>query len=158
MHLPDLAARARALTRREWLDLGRAHVALLGAWRDVRLRRRGLSRLPLGRKAAPGRRESTCSPLDYLQRDRARQVARAVRRAVDHGPFRFSCLVAALALRRFLEREGLEGAVVRVGVRSDGRGFAAHAWVEFQGIPLLQPRHAPDAFTPLKGVDVFPNR
>lgn len=158
MRLRERIDRARRLTRREWRDLALAHLALLAAWRDVRMRDRGLAHRRARQEGDGSPGTSGCSPRDFLQRGRAQQLALAVERAVEYGPLRVPCLVAALALRRLLEREGLDGGVVRVGVRSDGTGFVAHAWVEFRGVAFLHPPHSADAFTPLPGVDVFPDR
>jgi hypothetical protein len=60
-------------------------------------------------------------------------MAIAVRRASDYGVFVPTCLVRALALEDLARREGAEGALVRVGVRRDRKGFEAHAWLEIDG-------------------------
>ena len=68
------------------------------------------------------------------ERRRAAGLALAVRRAVAYGPMRPLCLGRAIALHRLLERRGLTGSRVRVGVRRDlAKGLAAHAWVEYGG-------------------------
>ena len=65
--------------------------------------------------------------------DVAAQLALGVRRAAAFGLFRPLCLVRSVALNRLLERHGVHGSRIRVGVRLvDGR-FAAHAWVEHDG-------------------------
>jgi len=43
------------------------------------------------------------------------------------------CLARSLAYRDLLEREGIPGSRIRVGVRKGPRGFEAHAWVEWGG-------------------------
>ena len=61
----------------------------------------------------------------------------ALKRAERYGPWRGACLVRSLALHRLLERGGVPGSVVRVGVRLGGDSnpaFEAHAWVEVQGV------------------------
>ena len=45
------------------------------------------------------------------------------------------CLARSLTLTRLLARRGLPGTVV-IGVRNEPE-FAAHAWVELEGAPLL---------------------
>lgn len=156
MNLPDLLDRARRLRGRDWLDLLRAHAALVAAARDVRLEKRGLLRRTAKREGEPERSEpGDASGVDRRTR-RARELALAVERAVEYGPLRFRCLVRALAVRRLLEREGLEGGIVRVGVRHRDGEFAAHAWVEFEGVPLRQSPHRLEIFTPLSELDVFP--
>jgi hypothetical protein len=63
----------------------------------------------------------------------ARRIALAVNRAAQFGVFRPKCLVRSRALRKLLDKAGVLGAQVRVGVHlSEGR-FLAHAWVEYGG-------------------------
>lgn len=65
--------------------------------------------------------------------DVAHQLALGVRRAAAYGVFRPLCLVRSVALNRLLDRHGIRGSRIRVGVRfADGK-FAAHAWVEHEG-------------------------
>lgn len=146
--------RARHLSLREWRDLGRAHVALLRAYWSVRRDDSGLTR----RKLSSGRDEEVREVTGEGDGDRAKELTVALERCMEYGPFRFHCLVQALALRRMLEQEGIEGAAVRVGVRRDGTEFAAHAWVELDGAPLLESPGFLEAYTPLPELDVFPER
>lgn len=171
--------RARRLSGREWRDLGRAHAALLRAYRSVRSDESGLStcrnRMPgqadgVGEVAggggsdragcdAPSGAGSKAPNSNETQIRRARELALALERSMEYGPFRFRCLVRALALRRMLEEEGIEGGAVRIGVRRDGtEEFAAHAWVELDGAPLLESPGLLEAYTPLPELDVFPER
>jgi hypothetical protein len=62
---------------------------------------------------------------------RAEALALAVGRAAEFGVFRPLCLVRAVALNKVLERHGIKGSRVRVGVRMRNGRFAAHAWVEY---------------------------
>ncbi len=43
-----------------------------------------------------------------------------------------TCLSRSLAIRKLLNSAGID-AVVRLGTRSGGNGFEAHAWVEYGG-------------------------
>jgi hypothetical protein len=64
---------------------------------------------------------------------RARETARIVSIAAQHGPYKATCLRRSLLLWWFLRREGIPGEV-RFGVRKcDGR-LEAHAWVECHGV------------------------
>ena len=47
------------------------------------------------------------------------------------------CLVRSLVVLRLLARRSLDGRLV-IGVRP-GRDFLAHAWVEYEGRPILPP-------------------
>jgi hypothetical protein len=58
-----------------------------------------------------------------------------------------TCLAKSLALAWMLGRRGV-AATVRVGVRTDG-GFAAHAWVECDGVPITERRDITDRYTPI---------
>jgi len=79
---------------------------------------------------------------------RAQLLGRAVARVLAHAPRQSRCLVQSLVLTRLLARRGIESSLV-IGV-SPGGDFAAHAWVEAAGIPLLPP--LPSLFVPLARV------
>lgn len=158
MSLPELLGRARGLSGREWLDLLRAHAALMAAYVEVRREKRGLDRRDIHGREGPEPEPGDAGTAPDSPTHRARELALAVERVVEYGPFRVRCLVEALALRRLLEWEGLDGGVVRVGVRRRGGEFAAHAWVEFRGVDLRQGRRGLDGFTSLPELDVFPER
>ena len=49
-----------------------------------------------------------------------------------------SCLERSLALWWLLGRQGI-ASQLRIGVRTDNQKFAAHAWVECQGLALGEP-------------------
>ena len=76
----------------------------------------------------------------------------AVDRALRWLPGDAACLVRASALHELLVSRGLPGAVVRIGVRRDANGFAAHAWVELDGTPIAEFVSLPGAFSSLDGV------
>ena len=63
----------------------------------------------------------------------ARSLALAVRRAALFGVFRPTCLVQSMALIHILERDGLYGGRIRIGVRERAGEVQAHAWVEYGG-------------------------
>lgn len=82
-------------------------------------------------------------------RQRAAAIARGVERAARLGVFRPKCLVRSLALHRMLERSGIRGSVIRIGVRREGDELLAHAWVEHMGITLIDPPSAVASFSRL---------
>ena len=82
-------------------------------------------------------------------RDDAAAIGRAVARVLAHAPRRSRCLVQSLVLTRMLARRGIESSLV-IGVTPGGGDFAAHAWVEAAGVPLLPP--LPSLFVPLARV------
>jgi hypothetical protein len=79
------------------------------------------------------RRDYLTNPEDSGRRSRA--VARMVRLAAVHGPWRPTCLTEALVLWSLLSAHGLEGDL-RIGVQRSAGAFQAHAWVTLHGIPL----------------------
>lgn len=108
-------------------------------------------RRPIGRLIA----ESTPQPerTGQVSREAVRRhaatIARAVDRAARRGVFRPKCLVRSLALHRMLERSGIHGSVIRIGVMREGDELLAHAWVEHMGSTLIDPPAAVAAFSRL---------
>ena len=72
---------------------------------------------------------------DAAMADTAHRIARLVGIAAHHGPYRATCLRQSLALWWLLGRRGIS-AELRIGVRKDGGGLQAHAWVEHKGQAL----------------------
>ena len=126
-----LAAHPAALRRvRALRDVARAQVALLVAQHAVWTRPTGelVALVPV---AGPDPVAGPARPTPHAWR-----LAVAVRRAASYGVFRPKCLVRAVALQRMLERDGIRGSQVVIGVRRDAGAFGAHAWVELGGRAL----------------------
>ena len=70
--------------------------------------------------------------------DAALTLARLVRGAGAWSVFRPRCLTRSLVLVRLLRRAGL-AAELRIGVDRRSPNFAAHAWVEHEGVALAEP-------------------
>lgn len=66
----------------------------------------------------------------------AAYLSLAVVRTLGWPPTHASCLVRSLVLLRLLARWGISSSLV-IGVRLKDGSLAAHAWVEYHGIPLL---------------------
>lgn len=64
-----------------------------------------------------------------------RRLGRAVTRTLAVMPTDSRCLIRSLVLVRLLARRGIESSLV-IGIRP-GPEFAAHAWVEREGVALL---------------------
>jgi len=62
-------------------------------------------------------------------------TARMVQIAARRSPIRLNCLPKSMALWWWLHRQGIDGDL-RIGVTPKTDGLEAHAWVEFQGVPL----------------------
>ena len=99
--------------------------------------------------AAPAR-----PPADGV--DEARRIARSLDRACRLLPWEPTCLVRALALKRMLDRRGLTGARVRVGVRRSEGEFSAHAWLECGGQVVGDAPEQVAEYESLGGLDVVP--
>jgi hypothetical protein len=129
-----------------WLLLVRAQVALLRAERRVRGQPQGTLFRDIARTApAP----EPASGADPRHRVRVEAIGDAVDRMARWGLSRPLCLARSLAYRELLEREGIPGSWVRVGVRLGPRGFEAHAWVEWEGQVVGENPAYVAAFAPL---------
>jgi hypothetical protein len=64
---------------------------------------------------------------------RAVAIGHAVRRVGSFGLTRPQCLARSVAITDMLRAEGIEGAVIHIGVRPAGAKLDAHAWVEYAG-------------------------
>ena len=88
--------------------------------------------------------------------DEARRIARSLDRACRLLPWDPTCLVRALSLKRMLDRRGLTGARVRVGVRRSEGEFSAHAWLECCGQVVGDAPEQVAEYESLGGLDVVP--
>jgi hypothetical protein len=83
------------------------------------------------RTRAPGR------PPGAVDVEESRALGRAVCRTLTVLPTDSRCLIQALVLTRMLAQRGQESTLV-IAVRR-GEEFLAHAWVEVDGAPVLDP-------------------
>jgi Transglutaminase-like superfamily len=154
---PHVLRKLVGLSRREWTQMVEGQVALLWAQLLVWVRPQGKL---VASEAAGG--ERLVMPDEEAESDeptgeelRARELALGVTRAAYFGLFRPLCLVRSVALQRLLERHGLRGSLVRVGVRwQDGR-FTAHAWVEMRGRVLGDMSEHVARFTELSSINLL---
>jgi hypothetical protein len=91
---------------------------------------------------------------DRARLPEARRLALAIVRAANYGVIRPQCLVRSVALSRLLANHGIEGALVRVGVRRTTGEFLAHAWVEYAGEVIGDADEHVGTFVPLTNLDV----
>ena len=80
--------------------------------------------------------------------DEAQAIARIVHAAANRNPLRPSCLARSIVLVHQLRRRGL-AAEIRIGVAKPDGCFAAHAWVEHDGVALAETEASRDAYAPL---------
>jgi hypothetical protein len=80
-------------------------------------------------------REGVTAPDGSHRRLAAWRLASAVVRVLERLPSDSRCLTRSLVLTRVLARRGIGSSLV-IGV-TPGPNFAAHAWVELDGVPLL---------------------
>lgn len=114
------------LSPRECVELAHAQLELIAA--QVRVSTRSIGHL-ISAETSDTSLASATTPID----SRADRLALAVDRAAKHGAFRPRCLVRAIATNRMLERRGIHGSRIRIGVRMRDGHFLAHAWVEYAG-------------------------
>lgn len=86
-----------------------------------------------------------------LDLQRARQIARLVRAAANHGLYRANCLEQSLVLSWLLKRHGFESKI-RFGARKEENRLQAHAWVECLGIALNEDQGLEQRYAPFAGV------
>jgi hypothetical protein len=78
----------------------------------------------------------------------AERIARLVTAVAGRHPLRCRCLERSTTLWWLLARAGVPARVV-LGVRKDGTGVEAHAWVEVNGVSVGEPEGLRDRFQPL---------
>ena len=106
---------------------------IVAAYVQVRwsLRRRTLvATVERARRSAPDAAGSPSSTLPTAYR-----LARAVGRTLEPLPADSRCLMRSLVLTRILSRRGITSTLV-IGT-TPGPEFAAHAWIEVDGLPVL---------------------
>ena len=135
---------ALSFNRTQWRHFGAALLLLPRI--DVRLRRHGYAptRAWIEREIAKDREARVFQDEMAFSRDIAIAVNVAGRRSF----WPTSCLRQALALRYFLGRYGVESEL-RIGVRGGQRDFAAHAWVEKNGVVLIGGEYAGERYVAL---------
>lgn len=120
------------MAARGWRDVR----AVVRAQVDLLIARFLLWRRPIGKLVVCSDAGTSPALLTRDTRLEAERIALAIDRAARLGLFRPSCLVRALALHRSLERRGIVGSIVRIGVRRSADALLAHAWVEHDGVVL----------------------
>ena len=148
----DVARLAR-LSAPELADLLRAAVLLPRV--ALALRRKGLR----GVQEAIERSNVANAPPRTAEQNawRARQAARIVAAAARRAPLRATCLARSLTLQWILRRHGIESQL-RLGVRKVAGHFEAHAWLEHQGEPLMEPADVQQRFAPFQALARDPLR
>ena len=141
---------------RGWWDLLEAQLWVLRA--QWLLRRRPVGSLVhrgvqgTGMGSTPGARPETGPGVQ----SRAEAIALAVERISRVGLARPLCLGRSLALHHMLERRGVSGSVVRVGVKGGVGELEAHAWVEWHGQVLGDQPENTGTFLPMDTLVVEP--
>jgi hypothetical protein len=93
------------------------------------------SDVPEAAESARNRAVQAASVTDPLPLSTVIRLGRGVQRTLGALPFDSRCLVRSLVLRCILARRGAESTVVLAA--KPRPEFAAHAWVEYEGIPVL---------------------
>ncbi len=124
-----MAAALAPLTRRD-------KVSLVAEILPLYMRARWEMRLPDVREMVARLRgaEGTPAREDFPL---ARRLGKSVARTLSLLPTDNRCLARSLVLDAMLNRRGLQSVLI-IAVRAEPE-FAAHAWVEHAGLPLLAP-------------------
>jgi hypothetical protein len=96
------------------------------------------ARWEMGRRELPSivaRIRENDRDLEFPDRAVRRQLGAVVMKVLSVLPTDSRCLVRSLVLLNLLQRRGAEGTLV-VGVKTEPR-FSAHAWIEYEGEPLI---------------------
>ena len=144
-----LARKVISLGVREWRELWRAQWALILAQRVVSKRAPGQLTSRTSETAGTPRAQGAEA------RSHARALGDAVRRAAKYGIFRPACLVQAIAIQRLLSADGIQGAIIKVGVKQAETGMEAHAWVELEGDVIGDTLAHVREFAPLNELSVL---
>lgn len=129
----------RALTASERRDLLLAATLLPMFWLGLRW---------LGLVRFRARLTSTSSTATArINSENIHRLAEIVNAAARRSPFPATCLTRSLLLEWFLRRRGIP-AELRIGVQRQGAGLAAHAWVEYGGVPVNDRLDIASAFAP----------
>jgi hypothetical protein len=107
-------------------------IAYLRARRELRRRSLESALSSLRARAAP-----SSEPLGPGTLAAAQRLGRAVTRVLGVLPGDTRCLVRSLVLTQLLVKRGIPAKLV-IGART-GPDFLAHAWVEYDGDPVLSP-------------------
>jgi hypothetical protein len=110
-------------------------IEIITAYAESRraLRRAPISEVVAGLRSRPS--PSATPVVDALEH--ARSLGWVVARVLAHVPGDTRCLVRSLVLTRLLARRGIQAKLV-IGARTEPE-FLAHAWVEHDGTPVLDP-------------------
>ena len=136
---PSRIRRLAGLTRHERAILARALVLLPLA--ALALRTLGMRRAQaLLARQSPLRKQAV-EPM---------RIARLVEVAARRGPVRVKCLPASLTLQSLLTAAGVPSEL-RLGVRKRGTLLEAHAWVEQDGVALMEPEGVHLRFSAFSG-------
>jgi len=101
------------------------------------MRRAEIRELVEWARSAPARSTTGLAPGSIEEQQVARRLGDAVSRTLHILPMDSRCLVRALVLSRLLSARSIRSSLV-IGARP-APAFAAHAWVEHAGRPVLHP-------------------
>ena len=95
--------------------------------------------------------ERPASETELLQQ--AREIARIVSIAAQHGLYKATCLRRSILVWWFLRGQGIQGSIC-FGVRMNDHKLEAHAWVEYKGLVVNDSLDVRERYRALN--DVFP--
>ncbi len=123
-------------------------IALHVAWVLVFVVPLRVTRRLFGAMEAPGDGDGAMAPPQGKPFERAKDMARRLRRVADRLPWHSTCLVRAVAGQMLLTRRGIGGGSIRFGVRKQDGKLEAHAWLLLGGVALIGGEEA-EGYLPL---------
>ena len=140
--LKDKIDAARRLSPSEWQLLAQAWILLLPV--DLGLRVMPFPRLRAwASRVAPGSNGLTRAEVEAI----IRQTSRMVQIASRNHLYAMTCLRRSLVTQRLLARRGIV-TDLRFGVQKEGGQLQAHAWLEYERIPIGEPETLSERFIP----------
>ncbi|MBI1802762.1 MAG: lasso peptide biosynthesis B2 protein [Chloroflexi bacterium] len=133
---------ARSFSWQDWQWLGQAWLWLLAVDLCLRL-------MPLRRAQRLLASGSARSPEAQDVPATIRRWQAFVKIAARYHLYPTRCLQQALALQTLLSRCGIQSAL-QIGVRKEGSALSAHAWLEWNGLPVGEPADIVERFAPLR--------
>jgi len=108
-----------------------------------------MARYGPAKRSARAHESRTAAPTPVDAASRVETAVRMMHVAAGLWGREANCLTRSLALSWLLRMQGIDSEL-RFGVRKDGDGLEAHAWVEREGIVLFDPYDVRAGFTPLE--------
>lgn len=130
----------------DWLLLARSWLLVLRV--DFKLRCEPFASVQAWARQRPERAQPPDPDVAQAHIQRARRMVDVAR---SYHLYPMTCLRRSLALQRLLARQGIQ-TDLRIGAQRQGGEMRAHAWLEYQGVPIGEPQEIERRFIPLVSI------